>query len=82
MKTRATAIAAVRRLKQPLASKKAAREHIPFKGNGFNYEAAEVMRCLEAGERESPIMPLADTLKIMESLDAIRTQWSAALPTA
>ena len=76
-----TAIAAVRRLKQPLASGKTTRERISFKGNGFNYEAAEVMRCLEAGERESPIMPLADTLKIMESLDAIRGQWSAA-PTA
>jgi hypothetical protein len=61
---------------QPLRSTDDARERVVFESNGFNYEASEVMRCLRAGENESPIMPLAESLKIMESLDAIRGQWS------
>jgi len=44
-----------------------------FEGNGFNYEAAEVTRCLRAGELESRIMPLAETLSVMETIDAIRS---------
>ena len=48
---------------------------IPFVGNGYNYEAAEAMRCLRAGETESLVMPLDETLAIMETLDAIRQQW-------
>lgn len=71
-----TAITAGRKLMRPLRPTENARERIAFESNGFNYEASEVMRCLRAGETESPIMPLAETLKIMESLDAIRGQWS------
>lgn len=44
-------------------------------GNGFAHEALEVMRCLAAGERESPIMPLDETLSIMETMDALHAQW-------
>jgi len=44
----------------------------PFSGNGYNYEAAEVVRCLRAGETESPVMPLDETVAIMEVLDQIR----------
>jgi predicted dehydrogenase len=53
----------------------------PFVGNGYNYEAAEVMRCLRAGLVESPIMPLDETLVIMQVLDAIRAQWGLVYPT-
>ena len=31
--------------------------------NGFEYEAAEVMRCVRAGELESAVMPHRDTLE-------------------
>ncbi|MEL6496603.1 MAG: Gfo/Idh/MocA family oxidoreductase [Cyanobacteria bacterium J06623_7] len=48
----------------------------PLKGNGYNYEAAEVVRCLQAGKLESEIMPLDETLKIMQAMDLIRSQWS------
>ncbi len=51
---------------------------VPFQGNGYNYEAAEAMRCLRAGERESPVMPLDETLAIMEAMDAIRACWRSA----
>jgi predicted dehydrogenase len=72
-----SAIAAGRKLMRPLRPTDNARERFAFESNGFNYEASEVMRCLGADEKESPIMPLAETLKIMESLDVIRSQWSA-----
>jgi predicted dehydrogenase len=47
----------------------------PVTGNGYNYEASEVMRCLRAGEKESPIMPLHETVAIMETMDSIRKTW-------
>ncbi|MDG4768248.1 Gfo/Idh/MocA family oxidoreductase [Solwaraspora sp. WMMD406] len=43
-------------------------------GNGYQYEAAEVHRCLAAGLRESPLVPHAVTLEVMELLDTIRNQ--------
>lgn len=45
-------------------------------GNGMNYEAEEVMRCLRAGRFESAIMPLDDSLAAMQTLDRIRAGWS------
>ncbi|HEU5110145.1 MAG TPA: Gfo/Idh/MocA family oxidoreductase [Micromonosporaceae bacterium] len=47
---------------------------LPFPGNGYQYEAAEVGRCLRAGEVESPFVPHAVTLEIMGLLDDIRAQ--------
>ncbi|MGF1588353.1 MAG: Gfo/Idh/MocA family protein [Pleurocapsa sp.] len=47
----------------------------PLKGNGYNYEATEVMNCLHNGQLESEIMPLDETLKIIEASDLIRSQW-------
>ncbi|MGI0488078.1 Gfo/Idh/MocA family protein [Pantanalinema rosaneae CENA516] len=52
----------------------------PIAGNGFGYEAAEVMRCLRNGELESPLMPLDETLRIMETMDLIRSQWKLKYP--
>jgi predicted dehydrogenase len=46
----------------------------PFEGNGYQFEAAEVQRCLLAGELESPLMPHATTLEIMGLLDTIREE--------
>ncbi|WP_166021056.1 Gfo/Idh/MocA family protein [Streptomyces chilikensis] len=41
-------------------------------GPGYHHEAAEVMRCLRAGETESPLVPLEGTLAVMATLDTIR----------
>jgi predicted dehydrogenase len=46
----------------------------PFAGSGYQFEAAEVQRCLLAGEPESPRMPHATTLEIMTLLDTIRDE--------
>ena len=52
----------------------------PTHGNGYNYEAAEVARCIRAGQIDSKLMPLAETLAIMETMDTIRAQWHLTYP--
>ena len=47
----------------------------PIIGNALNYEAEEVMRCLRAGLKESPLMPLDESVQIMEIMDNIRKPW-------
>ena len=44
-------------------------------GNALNYEAEEVMRCLKLGLKESPYMPLDESVQIMEIMDKIRKPW-------
>ena len=44
-------------------------------GNALNYEAVEVMRCLNEGLKESPFMPLDESVQIMEIMDKIRKPW-------
>ena len=44
----------------------------PYHGNGYGHEAAEVIRCLGAGLTESPLMPLQDSIEIMDVIDAAR----------
>ncbi len=53
----------------------------PITGNGFNYEAAEVMRCLDEGRTESDIMPLDETLSVMRAMDGIRAAWGLRYPS-
>jgi len=50
------------------------------KGRGYQYEAAEVMRCLRQGLIESPTMPLDESLSILETADALRRSWSLFYP--
>ncbi|MEJ2413474.1 MAG: hypothetical protein P8Y34_10865 [Anaerolineales bacterium] len=55
---------------------------LPLDGyNGYEYEAREVMNCIKAGKTESEIMPLDETLSIMQTLDAVRAQWGHKFPT-
>jgi predicted dehydrogenase len=46
----------------------------PFEGSGYQFEAAEVQRCLLAGELESPLLPHTTTLEVMTLLDTIRNE--------
>ncbi|MEZ5106400.1 MAG: Gfo/Idh/MocA family oxidoreductase [Draconibacterium sp.] len=48
----------------------------PIIGNALNYEAEEVMRCLKLGLKESPFIPLEESVQIMEIMDKIRKPWS------
>lgn len=51
-----------------------------YRGNGYNYEIEEVGRCLAAGQAESDTMPLDDSLAVLETLDALRSQWGVRYP--
>jgi predicted dehydrogenase len=51
-----------------------------YEGNGLRFEIDEVHRCLAAGERESPVMPLAETVVLAATLDAIRGQIGLVFP--
>ena len=53
---------------------------VPCVGEGYRYEAAEVMRCLREGKRESPAMPLDETVRILETMDGLRKQWGVRYP--
>ncbi|MEW1720688.1 Gfo/Idh/MocA family oxidoreductase [Streptomyces sp. NPDC093109] len=48
--------------------------------HGLQYEAAEAMRCLRAGETESPLVPLEGTLAVMRTLDAVRDRIGVRYP--
>ncbi|MBI2503428.1 MAG: Gfo/Idh/MocA family oxidoreductase [Candidatus Latescibacteria bacterium] len=56
------------------------RAEFLLQGNGYHYEAAEVGRCLRAGEKESPLMPLDETLAIARLMDQARAQWGLRYP--
>jgi predicted dehydrogenase len=49
---------------------------IVLDGHGHTYQAAEVARCLRAGLTESPLMPLAETVAIMRTLDTARASFA------
>jgi predicted dehydrogenase len=53
---------------------------MPMEGSGFNYQIAEVGRCLREGLRESPIMTHAETLDVMRTMDTLRAQWNLRYP--
>ena len=53
---------------------------IPYQGVGLNYQAAEVMQCIRDKKLQSDIMPLNESLQIMQTMDNIRTQWNLKYP--
>lgn len=52
----------------------------PVPGNGYRDEVTEVARCLRAGLIESPLVPLDETVAILEVLDDIRAQLGVRYP--
>lgn len=53
---------------------------LPHLGTGYLYQAEEVMRCLDEGKPESPVMPLDESLGIMQTMDKLRGQWNLVYP--
>lgn len=47
---------------------------------GYQYEAIAVDEALRAGKTESEIMPLDETITIMETMDTLRAQWGLTYP--
>lgn len=54
--------------------------NVPFESTGYQYEATEVMKCIAEGKLQSDIMGLDESLEIMETMDALRAQWSLKYP--
>lgn len=54
--------------------------HMPWDSSGFNYQAAEVCRCLREGKIESDVMPHAESISIMRTMDELRSQWGLKYP--
>jgi dihydrodiol dehydrogenase / D-xylose 1-dehydrogenase (NADP) len=52
----------------------------PYEGNGWNYEAVEVMDCLRAGKLESDVVPHAESLALMRTMDRFRAQIGLKYP--
>lgn len=70
-----TAVSELRSLVPPSLRVRGRTIRRRYRGNGYCHEAIEAMRCLLAGQTESPLMPLSETLQVMETLDAIRRGW-------
>ena len=48
--------------------------------NGFVYQVAEVVDCIRANKRESDVIPLAESVRIMAVLDKIRAELGVIYP--
>lgn len=48
--------------------------------NGFVYQIAEVVKQIRAGNSESPIMPIQETIDTMKLMDAMRAEWEFKYP--
>ncbi len=48
--------------------------------NGYEYEALAVMDCIRAGQTECDIVPLDDSLAIINIMDQVRAQWGFVYP--
>ncbi|MBA4418483.1 MAG: dehydrogenase [Syntrophus sp. (in: bacteria)] len=67
-------------IKNLLMSRREGSLIFPIKGNGYNYEAAEVMGCLRKGKLESARMTLDETRSIIDTMDQIRALWGLKYP--
>jgi predicted dehydrogenase len=56
------------------------RREFPFEGHGLRMQAAEVARCVRAGLTESTVLPHAEILSIMQTMDEIRRQTGLVYP--
>jgi predicted dehydrogenase len=66
-----------------LDSKKVLIEEFPraeINGRGMHFQARELERLASVGERTSSVMPIAQSVAIMETMDVIRKQIGLAYP--
>jgi predicted dehydrogenase len=49
----------------------ARRFEFATQGRGLHFEAAEVARCIGSGLKESPLMPLDETVSIMRTMESV-----------
>ena len=56
------------------------REEVPAQLTGYEYEVAAAAEAILDGRVECEAMPHADTVRIMELMDAIRREWGLVYP--
>jgi len=54
--------------------------HRPYLANGYSHEAIEVAACVAAGQLESSVMPLDESVRIMGVMDSVRSQIGLRYP--
>lgn len=70
--TRAGQIA--QRILMPLKDRKGWRRHaLPSRGNGYGHQAQEVMNRIAAGDLQSPVMPLDESLALVRLMNRLLT---------
>jgi hypothetical protein len=47
----------------------------------FKYQIMEVHRCIQERRLESSVMPLYESVSIMETMDALRQEWGVRYPS-
>lgn len=52
----------------------------PHEGKGLRHQAAEVARCVTDGRVESDVLPLDETVSVLETLDEVRRQIGLVYP--
>lgn len=53
---------------------------VPEQITGYEYQVRSCLRALGKGEIECPEMPHTETIRVMEIMDALRTQWGVKYP--
>jgi predicted dehydrogenase len=62
------------------AGEKSWKVNAPVEGNGYQYEAEEVGRCLEAGKFQSDVMSWEESLTVLRTMDQLRAMWGLKYP--
>ena len=52
----------------------------PQQITGYEYQVYASLEAIEKGWLESPYMPHAETLRIMQQMDALRREWGVVYP--
>jgi predicted dehydrogenase len=53
---------------------------VPEQITGYEYQFAESAKCIKEGRLESKSMPMEDTVKVMQVMDALRKSWGMVYP--
>lgn len=53
---------------------------VPQQINGYEYEFAEAVRCIQEGKLEPDSIPLAESIRTMEIMDGLRKEWGIVYP--
>lgn len=79
LKSKLKSVRLLRKLRDMRSSSGKTISQLPL-GNGYSYQANEVVQCLISGKVESPYMPLDETIGILDVMDKLRYSWDLVHP--